>query len=421
MLVLAVCVSSSAHAFRAGATAGVNLEYTDNAALDNTAEVDDVIATASLGVSISEENGPVTGNADASVRWLDYLDNTFNEETYLRIGADAAWEQIRNRLIWRLDEQFSQKSLNTLAADTPSNTEDANAFRLSADAIFQLADRHTLTISPSFSDFYYETSNNDNQKLGMAAVWAYLLNQATSLSLNGQYTDVDYDSDTLIANTSSDYERTNISLGMAVNRLRSRYDATIGFTDVQRDMGAGLDGVTGSLTWVRDFTARSTITAHVSSDITDSSNTFLSSSINPDTGSIDNVQSSGDVLRDNTLRITYQREGARFGASAWTELRDLNYSTAALDREVQEVGARISYPLTALVTGIIGGSYTRTKDLVTPSTDKEFIVDGRLDYRLSRKLNANAGLRVRGKDSSVVNREYDELSIYAGVGYRFGN
>lgn len=139
------------------------------------------------------------------------------------------------------------------------------------------------------------------------------------------------------------------------------------------------------------------------------------------TGSSVNVQDSSDVVRDSVFRLTYKRRGSVVDSSLWTEFRDLDYDTALLDREVQEVGANISYAISPLVTGSVSGSYTRTKETATTSTDKAYSVNGRLGYRLSRKLTANVGLGVQSKDSSgVAGREYDELNIFAGVGYRLG-
>lgn len=396
---------------------GVDAQYTDNAGLVPTNETDDLITTARVNATLSELQGPLTANAVASLSYLDYMDNTFGNQTYFTLGSTASLEQLERRLVWTVSDYYNQTSIDSLASNTPDNTQDTNAFSLSAAVRIPVAARHSITVTPSFQDFYYgDTSGNDSQQLGVAAGWAYQLNPTTTLSLNGNYRDVDFDDDT----GDPDYESTSLNVGLAVTRARTRYDARIGATKVERDVGGKTDGVTGSLAWSYDFTARSTIIANLSSAITDSSNIFLSSSIDPNTGTFSNVQTSNDTVRNNVFRITYNRQGTLVNSSFWTELRDLDYDTAMLDREVQEVGANISYPFTALLTGSVSGNYLRTKDIANTSTDKKYLLSGRLGYSLSRKLTANLGLQVQSKDSSVTTREYDEKSIFAGVAYRLG-
>ena len=413
---LLMAASTTVSALQFNGDVGVDARYTDNAGLSPSNEKDELITTARIAAAVTENEGPLTGNASATLRQLDYLDNTFGDQTYFGLGSAFTWVQLDNRLVWSVNDYFSQTSINNLAANTPDNTENANAFSLAAAATIPVADRHRITVAPSFRDFYYETSGNDNQQLGLAAGWAYQLKPAISLSLNGSFSDVDFEN-----TSSSDYERKNANIAVAVTRARSRYNATIGATEVKQDSGTKTDGVTGSVSWEHDLTGRSSFIAYVSSDITDTSNIFLSSSINPNTGSINNVQVSSDIVRNSVFRIAYRRDGATINSGIWAELRDLDYETAMLDREVQEIGTNISYLISPLVTGSVDGRFVRTDEKATPSIDNEFHVTGRLIYSLSRKLRANAGLQVQTKDSTnVPGREYDELSVFAGFSYLLG-
>ena len=200
-------VNPVAHALNLQGAVGLDVAHTDNAALTATNEVNDTVVTGRLEASVSESRGPVTGDFNAAVRRQKYLDNTFGDETYLDVGTQVQWEQIRNRLIWRVEDYYDQISQNTLAGDTPSNLEDTNAFRIIADAIFPIADRHTLTVTPSFADYYFEKSNNDNQQIGIGAGWAYQFSPSAVVNLTGDFTEVDYETDTLAAGVSADHDR----------------------------------------------------------------------------------------------------------------------------------------------------------------------------------------------------------------------
>lgn len=407
-------VSSVVTALQANGSVGLDGSYTDNATLIPANEKDEFITTASASATLSQSKGRLTGNALASLRWLDYRDNTFGNTTYFNLGSAAQWEQLSNRLVWNVSDYFSQTSVDNLASNTPDNTQDTNAFSLSATATIPLADRHKLAITPSFSDFYYDSSNNDNQQMGLTASWAYQLDPKISVSVSGGVSDVDYVDDA----SGADTESVNLNVAMTVTHARSAYSARIGVVKVENEQGTESDGVTGGVSWQHNLTGRSSINVRASSDITDTSNLFLASSIDPITGSIGNVQVSNEVIRNSILRATYNRAGSTVNASIWTELRDLDYESNSLDREVQELGANVSYGFTPLVTGSVSGIFTRTEDTIN-----EFEVaslDGRLNYSLSRKLSANIGLRVQSKDSTNTAAEYDELRVSAGINYRVG-
>lgn len=406
--------STAVSALQANGSIGLDARYTDNVALAPTNESDDLITTARASANVTESEGPLTGDASAVLRYLDYMDNSFGNQTYFSLDSNARLSQLNNRLVWSVSDYFTQTSIDNLASNTPDNSQDTNAFNLSVTSIIPVADRHRISVTPSFSDFYYDSSPNDNQQLGIAASWAYDLDPAISLSLNGSFRDVDYEDDT----SSPDNENISMNIAMAVSRARSQYNVSLGATKVKRDLGGDTDGTTGTISWRYDFTGRSSLFVRASSDITDTSYAFLSSSIDPNTGSIGNIQTSSDVVRNSVFRIAYDRTGSDVNASIWTELRDLDYEVLMLDREVQEVGADISYRFTSQVTGSVRGSYIRTEDA---TNDYEVaLLGGMLNYRLSRKLTASVGMQLQTKDSTDPVTEYDALSVSAGIGYRLG-
>ncbi len=414
-LVLLVCMTALGSAVQAAmlidSNAGISLAFTDNAGLTETNEADDIITTGSLTASVSEDTGPVTGNARASIRYLDYQENTFGNQTYFQLDSAATWEPIPDRLEVRAQDYYQQTSIDSLSTGVPLNTEDTNVFDLAATATLPVADRHTLRVTPSFDDYYYETTNNDNQQLGIAVAWDYQLNRFVRLSLGAGFRDVDYESQ-------FDLQRTSYNLTAEITRQRTKYTLTAGIADVERDQGAGSDGVTGTFTLEHEFTPKSSIVAYASSDITDASTSFLSSSANPTTGSFSNIQVSSDIVRDNVFRLSYTRSGTVAGANAWIELRDVDYTTDAFDREVQEVGASLTYGFTPRVNGSIDARYVERDDTDITRTDKTTSLAGQLFFSLSRKLNANVGARLASRDSSAAGSSYDELAFMAGISYR---
>ncbi len=119
-------------ALEAGGSVGLDVIHTDNVRLVESGEEDDQIVTARIGGHVREDSGPLTGDATASLRYLDYLDNSFSDQTYFDLSGTASWEQVRDRLVWNISDYFTQQDIDNLLPGTPDNTEDINAFSINA-------------------------------------------------------------------------------------------------------------------------------------------------------------------------------------------------------------------------------------------------------------------------------------------------
>ncbi len=407
---------STASALQVNGVVGADLTYTDNAALVSSNENDDLITTVRIGGTVSENSGPLTGSASASLSRLNYLDNTFDNQTYPNLNANADWVQVENFLKWSVRDYYSQASIDTLVSNTPDNFEDINAFSLAAQLMIRPADRHTLTVTPSIDDYYYETSPSDNQQAGIAADWSYQYRPTIALSFGGSLRDVNYDDDTLNPGHTS----TNLGVSATVLHSRTEYTGSVGVTNIEGDSGNDSDGTNAALSALYRLTGRSTLNANVSTDITNTSNLYLGSFLDPNTGNFGNIQTSNDVVRSRLLRVAYNRAGSTTDLSSWVELRELDYDTVNDDRKLQDYGVSVGYRVTAKMTASVRASYVRTKEESPAETENRYITDGQLTYALSRKLDANGGIRFQRRDDTDPLQEYDEYGIFAGIGYHLG-
>jgi hypothetical protein len=395
---------------------GADLVYTDNAALMSSNENDDLITTVKIGGTVSESSGPLTGSASASLSRLNYLDNTFDNQTYPGLNANVDWVQIKNFLKWSVRDFYSQASIDNQAVNTPGNTEDINGFSLAAQLMMRPADRHTLTVTPSIDDYYYETSPSDNQQTGLAANWSYQYRPTTALSLNGSFQDVNYDDET----QNPGHTRNSLGVSATVLHSRSEYRGSVGITSIEGDSGNDTDGTNAALSALYRLTGRSTLNANVSTNITNTSNLYLGSLLDPNTGNYSNIQTSSDVVRSRLLRIAYNRAGSTADLSGWIELRELDYDTVNDDQKLQEYGVSVGYRVTAKMTASARASYVKTEVESPAATEKHYATDGQLRYALSRKLSANGGVRFQRRDHTDPLQEFDEYSIFAGLGYYLG-
>ena len=410
-----LCVSTvlSAATFEPGV--GLGWQYTDNAALTPDNEESDWGAVGYLGGSLTEEGGPLTYSADGTVIYQRYANSTFDDQTYFNLGARVRWEQVENRVNWLVDNFFTQTPINSIGKDVPTNIQNTNVFSIAPDFTFPYSSGHRFRVNPFFRDYYYEDTDTDNQQYGLDAGWSYPLYPTLRVGIDAGLTDVNYKQD----DVNSDYTRSRLRAVFSGSRPHSEYSFNLGSTRISRDKGNDQSGFGGGLTYLYRFTGHSSLRANASTDLTDSSQTFFDSNVEPDDGNSDNVQTSGETFRDNVFRLVYSRDDDTFDTRIYGELRKLNYDDAPLDRDAQELGADLDYAVNAYLSTGLYGNYVRYKEQDINRTDKRYILGGRVRYNFSRKLAANVTLQYRKRDSNEADFNYDEFSALVGIVYGF--
>lgn len=413
-LLTMMMAGTSALAFQSSGGLDLGVRHTDNATLANSNEISDDIVTTQVSGSIAENNGPLTGSATASLEHMNWLDNTFGNQDYLDLASSARWEQIRNRLSWGIHDYYSQSEVDNLAVNTPDNIQNVNAFGVSANASFPVADRQQLQLSPAFEDYRYDDTNDDNQQTSLGATWVYQFRPTIGFSLNGSLVRVEYDTQ-----PGFDYDSKSLNVGTSGSTARSVFSGSLGTTSVERDTLSDESGLSYSLNLKYTLSGRSSLVTHLSSDLTDSSSVYLGSFIDPSTGTISNIQTSGDVVRNKILRVSYDRTGSVIHTTLWTEQRELDYQSTPDDRDVHEYGLGFGYQVSQQISTSLTGSYRKTSETSNAVDLKDTTLGAGVSYHLSRKTNLNLDLSHQSRDSDVATDEYDEFSVFAGVGYAF--
>jgi len=417
LLFVLLSLSTLASALDLEPFASAGVRFTDNAKLTDKNEDSDEILVGRVGAKISERDGPFRADANTSLTYEKYFQNTYSNKYWFNLNATADWEMVRDRVDWTAHDYFAQTQINNLDSNTPSNTQNTNAFSLGPHIFLPVSGRQTITLRPLFEDFYYENTDTDNQKYGLTANWLYMLHPDMKTGIDGGATTVRYKKDDQYPN----YTIYNLGWVVTGTRPHSQYRINLGGTSINRDKVDNQRGYRGSLDWLYNITGHSSVRAYAETDLTDSSEQYLKSKIDPATGDYNNVQTSGDVLRNRIFRVTYNRKDSTLNSNIWTELRKLDYKESPDSRKIKEFGARFSYMVTAVLTTGIYGTYNDTEESDQSTDYKSYATGVTAGYRLSRKLSTRFDLQYRKKDSSNNNNEYTEYSAFLGLVYGLGN
>lgn len=400
---------------------GVGVEYTDNARLEPDNEVYDLITIGYVGAGISEDKGPLTYDAITLFNNQSYTQDTFPDQHQLYLAVRADWVMIKDRFDWFLRDNLSQRTVNTLAANTPDNLQDTNVFNFGANVRFPITARQSFSLSPSFSQYYYEVQVTDNKQYVLAANWNYLMSRLNNVGLNLSARKVDYTETDIFGNTITDNIFTNLAFIFSGQRLRSAYAINLGATNVKRDSGEEATGFAGAIDWSGAISSRSTFATLVATDLTDSSRVSQSLTENPANGDPADVQITTDVIRNSIFNLAYLRDDASLHSRIWGEFRKLTYSDSPADRVIRTYGIDVGYPMTQLLASGAYIKYNRTKQLDTNRLDQYYIAGGNLKYNFARNLYSSFDIKYRFKQSTQPLAIYNEFSVFASLVYGFGD
>ncbi len=412
-------LASPALALQISAGIGDELRYTDNAALSEANEQDDLINTVTLSAGIAEQSGSTQMSLDSALRAIDYTRDTFDNVNYLTANANASWQMVKGRLNWNLVDTFRQQRINSLDPGVPTNTQDINVFSFGPDITIPLTSAQQLTIQPQYRRTYYEVSVADNQQYVLGANWQYRWRKAASLVVDGSVSKVSYDV------SSFDFESRSINAGVTGSVSRSDYTLSAGVTHIDRDTGSSQRGNNLDASW--RFNASKTFTFGVtaSSRFTEAGNVLLNAAL-LSTDATGFQQNESDALQIATgvvriksaalyLNKTFRRLVMRFSAG----VRRSDYDGATSDRDIRAATLGLRYNHSARLSSRLDVRYNNTQLDDGSREDTTRVTTLNLNYNLSRRITASVSLRASRRDSTVPTNAYDENSLSLGLAYQY--
>lgn len=410
---LLFCSKTSALEFEPGI--GGAIGYTDNIRLANDNPEDELIAVGYLGGRLQHDTGPVQADATASLNHLRYTKDTFADQRYFNLTATVDWEMVENQFDWFLQNYYGQRTINTVDLNTPNNIQDSNIFTLGANINYPVSDRQAFALRPEYRNFYYESSQADNQQYSLTASWNNQMYRLTNIGLSASLRAVDYEQPDIV-----DASFGSLYFVVTANRARSDLTFNIGYNGVRRDNGQKTSEPAGNLNWLINLTSLSSLRAFISTGLTDTSSANLYAVVDPGVGDPNNVQVTTDVIRNTGMSLGYYRVDRTLESSITGELRELNYSESLNDRRIKQLNASLNYPLTALLSGGLNARFRNTDLTDTDITQKRYAAGANITYQLSRSLRSQFDLFYRHEITSDLTRDYSAWSVYVNLVYGFG-
>lgn len=394
---------------------GYRAEYSDNIArIPNEREAQsELINIVNAGFSYLENSSTINARILGNVAYNQYYHETYENQTTSTLNAYAEAFLLQRTLSWVATDSFRRLQIDPLLPDTPTNRQNSNAWVTGPNANFRLGTVDIATFEARYGHAWVENLDIDNIRYSYATRWAHRVSERSTLSLNYEYLDVDFEDDVL----NSDLSRHNYFLRASIIDARNRFTFDLGQTKIERERSAPVSD------WLIHLTVSLQAATHSSAGMTyrreysDTGGELLSSTTTADLSpgstmpilGTDVVTSEPFYLEAGDLFYTYR--GVVVPWTARVFYRDTDYEVSPLDRQEWGVAFDARYLYSSSVYFQLFGSYSMLSFDQPLREDRYSGAGLSCAYRMTPHMQAGVEIRRYGRRSSVINQDYIDNRI----------
>jgi Putative beta-barrel porin 2 len=390
--------------------------YTDNVGRTATDEQEETVGIAGVNFTFDVNRPRLDARAAADLRYQKYFDNTFDNDINGGLDGSLAFAFVPERFVWVIEDNYGQISRNRQVADNPDNRQDINYLSTGPDITLPFGRRTSMQLSGRYADAYFEEGDQDSTTTSGSLALIRQLSDATSVSINGTYSDVNFDEDELFV----DYTVEQAFLRLSIIGARTQLTLDGGASQLEQDnSGSKSKSALARLDVNRLVGARSQVRLVAGTTPSNTQQTFRR---DQEIGGVDvgpdGAVAVGDSFQSDYGYLTFSTDWER---DAFTLL----LSARSEDHEVFETQNRDQY------RGIVSYSHDLTRnltfDLRGTYLDEKFTETGfKFDQwgagvGMRWDLTPRISLRVRvdhyDGSSDDGTRDYEENRAYLGIGY----
>lgn len=424
-LTLLMCSSSAGLPNAAASTFTYNLGYRADYSTniyrvpDDQKARRDLINTLTGGFTYLQNTSTFNTRVAGSVAYFDYYRDSFDAQNNITLDAYGELFFVPQVLSWVAADGFRKVQIDPRQADLPTNRQNSNVFLTGPNIYMHLGPVDTLTLEARYGRSGIESFDVDSERDFLAARWLHRLSAWSTLMLNYEFMDVDYENSVL----NTDFIRHNYFLRGNIRSARNDFTFDVGKTRINLARGAPIDNLLFRLAATRQLNSVSSLGIHYGREYSDTGMQLLPSAATsqPTPGGIQ--APLGTDIVTNELFYTEQTElfyswrGNTFPWTARVFSRNIDYELSPSSREEKGWSVDARYVLTNALSLVAtsGYVYTNYNDRVSEIWDS--ITGAGVLYRLSRSLSAGIDVRRYGRTSTVSTQEYTDDRISATLTY----
>ncbi len=404
--------------------------WSDNVRGEYVDQVSDTIVGVGLQTRISQERRKFNFGLTADLQYLEYLDDTFDNEVTGLASFEGSLVLVPEILTFEVNDNFGQTQSAAFAPQTPETRQNVNVFAAGPDIRLEMGDALVLLGSGRYMNERYEVTPADNSRTLAQLGLYHEFSADSALGILGQVSDVDYDDDTSGA---YDFKRTEY---LARYRLAARRTAIIlegGQSRFSADDGTDRDEVLYRVSLARQLTSRTSLTLAAGRELTDSGSLFVSTvdAMEPQDGiggsTIDDLglgstqlMGTGIVASVDSLIVQYARGAWRFSTPRTRAYVSADYRKeryiqgVSSDRDVNTLATGIERNLSpALRVGLDVAYYTRESLEEDDVVLRDLSIRLSTFWRVSRRVELSVAAERANRSDSSTGGGFDDNRVWA--------
>ncbi len=413
----------------AGSAHGANLDYrlgvaalaSNNVGLARTDTRDDTVLSPTLRFELAQTSSALMLTARGEIQYLDYLDNTFDDETRSELAGQMQWVIAPQRLHWVMEDYLSSQPTDVLNSFNPGNQQQVNVFNAGPRWFARLGEVTRAQAELRYSNTWAEKTKEFNgDRYNLAARVLHDFDPTSYAGFNAEVTRVGFDRPLAV-----DYDRYDAFASYSARRTHVDVDIDLGYTRLDRDR----DGSNNSAPLLRATLAwrlggRHVVSSQFDHEFADAARDVASRAGLTDGPIIDTLTSAellanADVFRNTRIAASYRYTGERLSAQISPYVQRINYAAASTPDQTS-LGGFVSGDLRLRPRLSLGAqvSYERRRfDSLPARRDRDLLMRLSLTQVLTRHWSAQAGLQRRERDSSDALQSYNENLVSISVTY----
>jgi hypothetical protein len=401
-----------------GASWGVDVgaRYTDNVGRVDVNEESETVGIAGAYFAFTLDRPRLDGHAAADLHYEEYFDSTFDSRVNGGLDGLMSFAFVPERFLWTVEDNYGQVARNRQAVDTPDNRQDINYFSTGPDITLPFGSRTYLELSGRWEDAYFEDTDQDSETRRGSAAVVRELSSATSVSVNGAYSEIEFDQADLFPG----FEVTQAFLRLALTGSRTTLSLDGGASRVEQQDGASKsESLLARLDLTRRVGARSLLHLEAGREPSSTAQDFRrAQQLGGVTIGPDGAVPAGDSFLSDYGYLSFTTDWERSVFTVLLSARAEDHERfSVLDREQYRAAISYSRDMTRNISLDVHGAYLDEKLTETGFSFDELGGGLGMRWQLSRhfSLIARADHYVGSSDDGA--RDYTENRAYFGIRY----
>lgn len=401
---------------------GVGVLQSDNIGLASGNGQDETVVMPQMRFDILQAGSRLALTGSGQVQYLDYRDDTFDDDFRGAFSGQALWTLLPERLEWTFEDYLSRQPIDDLAVLSPDNQQQANLFVTGPTVYLRLGSGTRAQFDLRYSNSYAEeTDAFDSDRYNAAVRLVRDLATNRTLAANLEATRVKYDN----APVNVDYTRYD---GYATYSSRLRtvdFSLDLGYSRLEFEHRTGdewLPLVRGTLAWRP--TARSTLDVAAGYEFSDAAEDMVTSLVGGEPVVIDDpgspiVPITPEVFKQQRFEAGYVYTGERLGLQVRPFYQRASY-VDSLARDEKSWGgvATVSWKLRPRLTLAASAAVLDRRFDDLSREDRDSSIGLSLENRFTRNWSARIDLQRRERDSNQPGQDYKENVAIVSFAFR---